>query len=142
MLLSHIEPFYYVIPLLHLMIGLVNKVWDHFCEWIDKEIENLDEEEIDVRNILHVLEILVEDSVERLKETESENNFQIKALKVDRIELRKEIKKIRTGTNDRLEKEALVEELSSMILHFEGEISNAKILVKKNKDELAKVRKK
>ena len=142
MLLSHIKPFYYVIPLLHLMIGLVNKVWDHFCEWIDKEIENLDEEEIDVRNILHVLEILVEDSVERLKETESENNFQIKALKVDRIELRKEIKKIRTGTNDRLEKEALVEELSSMILHFEGEISNAKILVKKNKDELAKVRKK
>ena len=107
-----------------------------------KKLKNLDEEEIDLRNISQVIEILVEDSEEILKETESENDFEIKALKVDRIELRKEIKKIRTGTNDRLEKEALVEELSSMILHCEGEISNAKILVRKNKDELAKVRKK
>ena len=65
MLLSRIEPFHYIIPLLHLMIGSVNKVWEHFCEWGDKEIKNLDKEKTDARNIAHVLEVLLDDSVDK-----------------------------------------------------------------------------
>ena len=49
---------------------------------------------------------------------------------------------MRTRVNNRLEKEVLVEELSSMISHLEQELLNTKILVKKNKDEFFKVKRK
>ena len=97
MLLSHIEPFHCIISLLHLMIGLVNKVWEHICEWVNKEVKNLDKEETYVCYIANVLEVLLGDSVEKMNEIESKNNVEIKKLKVDRVEIKKETKRYVLG---------------------------------------------
>jgi hypothetical protein len=42
---KEISPQLFVCPPLHMKIGLVNKVWDELCLWVDQECELLSDEE-------------------------------------------------------------------------------------------------
>ena len=44
-----ILPSLYVIPLLHVEIGLVNKLWDKFIEWNKNNVENVESDKIQVK---------------------------------------------------------------------------------------------
>lgn len=46
---TEISPQLYVCPELHMEFGLVNKAWDEFTEFIDEELERLDEAEVKAR---------------------------------------------------------------------------------------------
>ena len=44
----------HVIPLLNVEIGLVTKLWDEFIEWIENNVENIESDEMQVRNLAQI----------------------------------------------------------------------------------------
>ena len=87
MILTNIKPFNYVILLFNLLIGLVNKVWEHFTEWLDNEIDNLDNDKMDVQNIAK--KFLVKDNILQCNLLEETNSIRVKSMKVNREYLKR-----------------------------------------------------
>ena len=55
-----ISPQNFIFPPLHICIGLVNKAWTEMLNWINLDIENLEEVEINERKLLSNANILLE----------------------------------------------------------------------------------
>ena len=49
-----ISPILYVIPLLHVEIGLVNKLWNEFTGWIENNVKNIESDEMQVQNLAQI----------------------------------------------------------------------------------------
>ena len=48
--LLDIDPKYYVTPILHLLIGLVNKAWQSMIHFFDEFVENVSNEEAKIKD--------------------------------------------------------------------------------------------
>jgi hypothetical protein len=67
---KEISPQLFVCPPLHIEIGLVNKIWEELCLWVDQECELLSEEEIEAWQMAVLANQIYEESMreqERLK---------------------------------------------------------------------------
>ena len=54
--LLNIEPTDYIVPLLHLLIGIVNKAWISFLFFLDEFVENIGETESNLKDRLHEIQ--------------------------------------------------------------------------------------
>ena len=54
--LLNIEPTDYIVPLLHLLIGIVNKAWISFLFFLDEFVENVGEIESNLKDRLHEIQ--------------------------------------------------------------------------------------
>ena len=78
-----------IIPVLHLLLGLGNDVFDNFWSaWFDERVEPLTPEEVESRHMVLLAEISVEDSESRAKNAEDKHN----ELDAMRIEINKTLK--------------------------------------------------
>ena len=74
-----VEPCQYVLPVLHIQMGLVNKVLDHLKDWIDTNIEYISSPEQLLRNHFSILSVeLIQlktehDEIERTELIKKEN---------------------------------------------------------------------
>ena len=57
----------FVVPLLHCLIGIGNDVFDAFSDWINKDVEELDKQEMRLQNILPSTERMIEERVTERK---------------------------------------------------------------------------
>ena len=47
--LFEVDPHFYMVPILHLLIGLVNKEWITMLRFFDEFVENVSEKEADLK---------------------------------------------------------------------------------------------
>lgn len=59
-----VEPKYYIVPILHLLIGLVNKVWLSLCFFLDEFVELLLPKEAELKERYQ----LYEQAIDEIKE--------------------------------------------------------------------------
>ena len=59
--LLHIDPQFYIVPILHLLIGLVNKEWCTLIQFLDKFVENVSDEEAILKDRHKELEVILHD---------------------------------------------------------------------------------
>ena len=52
--LLNIEPTDYIVPLLHLLIGIVNKAWISFSFFLDEFVENIGETESNLKDVFGI----------------------------------------------------------------------------------------
>ena len=64
--LLDIEPKNYIVPLLHLMIGIVNKASDSFLYFLDEFIENMGEIEAGLKDKLSDIENKINEIVDKI----------------------------------------------------------------------------
>ena len=50
------EPFDYITPLLHLLIGIVNKGWTSMGHFLDEFVENVSDYEAEIKDTILILE--------------------------------------------------------------------------------------
>lgn len=55
----------YIIPILHLMIGLLNKVWASFCLFLDEFVETIGAIEAELRESVKYHEELLKDLIDK-----------------------------------------------------------------------------
>ena len=57
----NIEPCDYIVPILHLMIGLVNKAWISLIHFFDEFVENISDYEATLKDEMLLLNIEIEE---------------------------------------------------------------------------------
>ena len=57
--LLHIDPQFYIVPILHLLIGLVNKEWCTLIQFLDEFVENVSDEEAILKDRHKELELIL-----------------------------------------------------------------------------------
>ena len=55
----NISPQMFVCPPLHILIGVVNKVWSEIMEWVNDELENIKEAVTKERKMLRVSNVML-----------------------------------------------------------------------------------
>ena len=121
--LFDIDPCYYIVPLLHLQIGIVNKLWSSLLHYLDEFVEQVSEIEATLKvnienmiaNIASVNETIEILTVNRLLACEEYAKTGGDDIKQNMLSLRDEIKKqkeMKTKKNKelRLRKKQLVDE--------------------------------
>ena len=93
---SNISPQNFVCPLLHLTIGLVDKIWSEMIEWINDTLENIEEMEAKERESLRITNTMLKNTLKKVDETDKTTSIKIKHHKVQRKQIQKELKKILT----------------------------------------------
>ncbi|KAL7553941.1 hypothetical protein ACHAWF_017571 [Thalassiosira exigua] len=72
----------FIIPLLHLLIGIGNDLLDSFCDWVNEELESLDNREYQTKKAVTTAEHLIIDQVaERDEWDASADGKKLKSLK-------------------------------------------------------------
>ena len=62
-----IEPSMYVVPILHLLIGLVNKVWSSMILFLDKFVESIGTLEAKLKENVEYHEEAIEDIIDKIE---------------------------------------------------------------------------
>jgi hypothetical protein len=79
---TEISPQLFVCLPLHIEIGLVNKVWEELCLWVDQECELLSDEEIEARQMAALANQMYEESMREQERLKGDNAIGLKADKV------------------------------------------------------------
>ena len=75
-------PQLYVCPSLHILIGLVNKIWSDFKAVVEEKYENIDSEEMKARNLVEIQTQVLDNSIKERDENRKTIDVEIKAIKV------------------------------------------------------------
>ena len=59
-----IEPKFYIIPILHVQMGMVNKAFFIFTDWVDDYVENILQPELDAQHNVFVQQQLCKSQME------------------------------------------------------------------------------
>jgi hypothetical protein len=94
-----ISPQLFVCPPLHMEIGLVNKVWEELCLWVDQECELLSEGEIEVRQMAALANQMYEESMREQETLKGDVAAGLKADKVSLKQLQQQLKRARDETD-------------------------------------------
>lgn len=62
-----IKPKYYIVPLLHLMIGIVNKIWFSMIYFFDKFVENMSKKEASLKDLVRDIVKEIDDLNEEIE---------------------------------------------------------------------------
>ena len=81
--LFDMEPCYYIVPLLHLQIGIVNKLWSSLLHYLDEFVEQVSEIEAQINKI------------NQIRTRKSSNSPSIQKRKVTKYHINGELKKIK-----------------------------------------------
>ena len=81
--LLEIEPRDYIVPLLHLMIGIVNKAWDSFIYFLDEFVENVGEREASLKDRLCDIENEMNNIVDSIEVHTTNRNVSLMEIKSD-----------------------------------------------------------
>ena len=65
--LLDVEPHYYIVPILHLLIGIVNKEWITMLNFFDEFVENVSDEEADLKDKKLIIETKLQELGEELE---------------------------------------------------------------------------
>ena len=94
-----ISPQLFVCPPLHMEIGLVNKVWDELCLWVDQECELLSDEEIEARQMAALANQMYEASMREQERLKGGIAIELKADKVSLKQLQQQLKRAQDETD-------------------------------------------
>ena len=81
----------HVCPPLHILIGMVNKVWNEMMEWVSDELESIEEAETREREMLRVSNLMLSQALQQRDETEKTTLIELKHRKVQHKAIQKEI---------------------------------------------------
>ncbi len=96
---KEISPQLFVCPPLHMEIGLVNKVWEELCLWVDQECELLSDEEIGARQMAALANQMYEESMREQDRLKGDVAIGLKADKVSLKQLQQQLKRARDETD-------------------------------------------
>lgn len=65
--LLQFEPFDYISPILHLMIGIVNKIWISLIDFLDEFVEHVSLEESEMKGKLEFCQLMIEEITDEIK---------------------------------------------------------------------------
>ena len=82
---------YYVIPTLHIQIGMVNQAWKGLCLWIDKNVELVSSEEQQLRIHFYSLEDKIEELKKKYDVEEASANAEKERLGKEISNLKKQV---------------------------------------------------
>ena len=103
-----------IIPVLHLLLGLGNDVFDNFWSaWFNERVEPLTPEEVESQHMVLLAEISAKDSESRAKNSEDKHN----ELVAMRIEINKTLKE---NGLDALTKQHLNEQKQEILSHLDN----------------------
>ena len=87
----NISPQNYVCPHLHILIGMVNKVWNEMMDWVNDELENIKEAETKKREMLRVSNLMLSKALNQRDEIDKTTLIKLKHRKVQHKAIQKEI---------------------------------------------------
>ena len=87
----NISPQNYVYPPLHILIGMVNKVWNEMMDWVNDELENIKEAETKKREMLRVSNLMLSKALNQRDEIDKTTLIKLKHRKVQHKAIQKEI---------------------------------------------------
>ena len=93
---SDISPQSFVCPLLHITIGLVNKIWSEIIEWINDKLENIEDMEAKERESLSIINTMLINAFHTKDEADKTTSIELKHHKAQCKQIQKELKKILT----------------------------------------------
>ena len=70
-----IEPSMYIVPILHLLIGLVNKVWESLCHFLDEFVELISLEEAELKEQCEEYELHIQSISDEIEILTVNRNF-------------------------------------------------------------------
>ena len=143
----NISPQNFVCPPLHVTIGLVNKIWNQMTEWINDDLEDIEETEAKERGLLSITNTMLGNALKTRDETGKTKSIELKHQKVQRKQIEKQLLK----TTDLLQIQILQSNLSRIDVEIKALtsfVNNSKKLVdtlknkiKLHKDRIVKLRK-
>ena len=143
----NISPQNFVCPPLHLTISLVNKIWSDIIEWINDNLENIEEMEAKEREMLSITNTMLTNALQTRDEIDKTTSIKLKHQKVQRKEIQKELKKntdlvqIQILRSNLSEIDVQIEALNSFMNDSKQLVEKLKKKTKLHKDNIAKLRK-
>ena len=121
-----IEPSHYVVPILHIEIGLVNNVMDNFYDWVEDHVEAATPEEKMCRNKMILMDTELRKAQEKAQHLKGDILQQLSNLRHSLSEVKKRLKS-RTILHDErmsllLEEHQLEEKISTLVTQRKGTI--------------------
>ena len=89
----NISPQMFVCPPLHILIGLVNKVWSEMMEWVNDDLENIEDAETNEREMLRVSNLMLSTALQQRDEMEKTTLIELKHQKVQYKAIQNALKK-------------------------------------------------
>ena len=89
----NISPQMFVCPPLHILIGLVNKVWSEMMEWVNDDLENIEDAETNEREMLRVSNLMLSTALQQRDEMGKTTLIELKHQKVQYKAIQNAIKK-------------------------------------------------
>ncbi len=137
-----IEPSHYVVPILHIEIGLVNNVMDNFYDWVEDHVEAATPEEKMCRNKMILMDTELRKAQEKAQHLKGDILQQLSNLRHSLSEVKKRLKS-RTILHDErmsllLEEHQLEEKISTLVTQRKGLDSDVTLKRKKLVDAKAK----
>ena len=142
-----VSPQHYICPPLHICIGLLNKVWTVMMDWINLDIENIEEAEMNERKLLSNANILLDKALKTREEISNTTSIVLKYEKVRRREISKNIKLItdlvtlQDLQSHLSETDAKITDLNSLVQSSKNTVERLKKATKVHKDNISKLRK-
>ena len=139
-------PQLYVCPSLHILIGLVNKIWSELKANVEEKYENIDSEEMKARNLVEIQTQVLDNSIKERDENSKTIAVEIKAIKVSIQESKRELQKL-TDEQEQEESQQLIDALrfelqmkSQQVKDGQKDVDKNRALLKKAKDNVLTLR--
>ena len=143
----NISPQNFVCPPLHLTIGLANKIWIEMIEWINDNLENIEETEAKERETLSITNTMLGNALKTRDETGKTKSIELKHQKVQHKKIERQI----LSNTDLVQIQILQSDLSRIDVEIKALtsfVNDSKKLVEKlkkktklHKDHIMKLRK-